>query len=64
MQSALESLPAKLRGAIILHDIEGLSYEEIAEIEACPLGTVKSRIFNGRAQLRARLAPTLASDPD
>ena len=57
IQAALEELPPKLRSAVVLHDIEGLKYEEIAVIERVPLGTVKSRIFNARAALRARLRP-------
>jgi RNA polymerase sigma-70 factor, ECF subfamily len=52
---ALTRLPAKLRSAVVLHDIEGLPYEEIATIEGIPLGTVKSRIFNGRLALRQYL---------
>ena len=55
LQSALQSLPEKLRTVVLLHDIEGLAYEEIAEIADCPLGTVKSRLFNARASLRERL---------
>jgi RNA polymerase sigma-70 factor (ECF subfamily) len=48
-------LPPKLRSAVVLHDIEGLSYEDIAVVERIPLGTVKSRIFSARAALRKRL---------
>ena len=50
-------LPDKLRSAILLFDMEGMSYEEIAETVACPVGTVKSRIFNARVQLREMLRP-------
>lgn len=56
LQAALQSLPEKLRTVVLLHDIEGLAYEEISEIVDCPLGTVKSRLFNARASLRERLA--------
>ena len=59
IQAALEKLPPKLRSAVVLHDIEGLAYEEIAEVERVPLGTVKSRIFNARVALRERLRPYL-----
>jgi len=59
IQAALERLPPKLRSAIVLHDVEGLPYEEIARIEHIPLGTVKSRIFNGRVALRQHLRPYL-----
>jgi RNA polymerase sigma-70 factor (ECF subfamily) len=59
IQAALDRLPPKLRSAVILHDIEGLAYEEIAEAERVPLGTVKSRIFNARVALREHLRPYL-----
>lgn len=54
---ALIKLPDKLRSAILLYDLEGMSYEEIAETVGCPVGTVKSRLFNGRMQLRELLRP-------
>lgn len=56
---ALTQLPDKLRVTLLLHDMEGLPYEEIAQIAGCPLGTVKSRLFNARLQLRARLSEYL-----
>lgn len=59
IQAALEKLPPKLRAAVVLHDVEGLPYEEIAAVEAIPLGTVKSRIFNARVALREHLRPYL-----
>ena len=59
IQAALETLPPKLRSAVVLHDVEGLPYEEIAIIEKVPLGTIKSRIFNGRVALREQLRPYL-----
>ena len=55
IETALGSLPPKLRSAVILHDVEGLAYDEIAQTEGVPLGTVKSRIFNARAALRESL---------
>jgi RNA polymerase sigma-70 factor (ECF subfamily) len=55
IQLALQKLPPKLRSAVVLHDIEGLAYEEIAQMEQIPLGTVKSRIFNARVALRDHL---------
>ena len=61
IQAALSKLPDKLRTALLLHDIEGLPYEEIAEIAGCPLGTVKSRLFNARMQLRGHLSGYLNS---
>jgi RNA polymerase sigma-70 factor, ECF subfamily len=59
MDAALRELPEKLRTVVLLYDIEGLSYEEIASILDCPLGTVKSRLFNARAALRDKIAPYL-----
>ena len=52
VQKALSKLPEKLRAAVLLCDLEGMSYEEIAEALGCPVGTVKSRLFNARVQLR------------
>ena len=51
----LAQMSEKLRTVIVLYDIQGLSYEEIAETLSCPLGTVKSRLFNARAELGRRL---------
>lgn len=56
VQEAIAALPPKLRAAVVLHDLEGLSYEEVATALAVPVGTVKSRLFNGRAALRRKLA--------
>lgn len=50
---ALAALPAEYREAVVLCDMEGLSYGEIARVLDCPLGTVRSRIHNGRVRLRA-----------
>lgn len=55
LQAALNALPAEFRIAVILADIEGLSYEEIAESMHCSLGTVRSRLHRGRKLLRQRL---------
>ena len=62
VRKAVDTLPAKLRGAVVLHDIEGLSYEEVSEALGCPVGTVKSRLFNGRNLLRRKLAHYVESD--
>lgn len=59
VNSAMESLPEELRTAITLREIEGLSYEEIAEAMACPIGTVRSRIFRAREAIASRLRPLL-----
>jgi RNA polymerase sigma factor (sigma-70 family) len=56
VERALATLPPDFRAAVVLCDVEGLSYEEIAEILDAKLGTVRSRIHRGRAQLRAALA--------
>jgi len=55
VNTAIEALPEDLRMAIVLREIEGLSYEEIAESMACPVGTVRSRIFRAREAIDRRL---------
>jgi RNA polymerase sigma-70 factor, ECF subfamily len=55
VQRAIQSLPPKLRAVVVLHDMEGLSYEEVARTVGCPVGTVKSRLFNARLMLRRKL---------
>ncbi|MGC8669199.1 MAG: sigma-70 family RNA polymerase sigma factor [Chthonomonadales bacterium] len=57
LNRALMELPEKQRSVIVLFDIEGVPYEEIAHILRCPLGTVKSRLFSARMALRKRLEP-------
>ena len=57
VHKALSRLPEKLRAAVLLYDLEGMSYDEIAETVGCPVGTVKSRLFNARVQLRHLLRP-------
>ena len=56
---SIEALPPDLRAAITLREIEGLSYEEIAEAMNCPIGTVRSRIFRAREFIAAELRPLL-----
>jgi RNA polymerase sigma-70 factor, ECF subfamily len=56
---AIESLPEDLRTAITLREIEGLSYEEIAQAMDCPIGTVRSRIFRAREAIDEQLKPLL-----
>ncbi len=53
--AALEALPEELRTAITLRELEGLSYEEIARVMDCPVGTVRSRIFRAREAIEKRL---------
>lgn len=55
VQRSIQSLPTKLRAVVVLHDMEGFSYEEVAETLGCPVGTVKSRLFNARLLLRKKL---------
>ena len=62
VERALATLPPDFRAAVVLCDVEGLSYEEIAEILDAKLGTVRSRIHRGRAQLRAALAHRAPSE--
>ena len=57
--AAIEALPDELRTAISLRELEGLSYEEIAQVMDCPIGTVRSRIFRAREAIDERLAPLL-----
>ncbi len=59
---AMEALPEDLRTAITLREIEGLSYEEIATVMNCPIGTVRSRIFRAREAIAQELRPLLGTD--
>src|ERR1700744_2850320 len=63
VQNALQQIPEVFRGAVILRDLEGLSYEEIAEVLECSVGTVKSRILRGRRALKDLLEPLLNERP-
>ena len=59
---AMGDLPSDLREAITLREIEGLSYEEIAAVMDCPIGTVRSRIFRAREAIDGKLEPILDDD--
>lgn len=59
IEAAIASLSEKLRGVLLLHDLEGLSYDEIATTVGVPVGTVKSRLFLARAHLQAALSAYL-----
>ncbi|MDR0440472.1 MAG: RNA polymerase sigma factor RpoE [Candidatus Accumulibacter sp.] len=64
IDAAMEALPEELRNAIVLREIEGLSYEEIATAMNCPIGTVRSRIFRAREAVAEKLRPLLDTAPD
>ena len=64
VNSAIDALSEDLRQAITLREIEGLSYEEIATLMECPIGTVRSRIFRAREAIAARLRPLLDTRKD
>ena len=59
VNAAMEALPAELRQAITLREIDGLSYEEISDVMNCPIGTVRSRIFRAREAISQRIKPLL-----
>ncbi len=59
VNAAMDALPEELRHAIVLREIDGLSYEEIATVMSCPIGTVRSRIFRAREAVAERLRPLL-----
>ena len=61
---AMAALPDDLRTAVTLREIEGLSYEEIAEAMECPIGTVRSRIFRAREAIATELRPMLGTRED
>ncbi len=64
VNDAMAALPEELRTAIQLREIEGLSYEDIAETMGCPIGTVRSRIFRAREAIATRLRPLLGTKQD
>ena len=64
VNGAIDALPEELRTAIVLREIEGLSYDEIASMMDCPIGTVRSRIFRAREAVALKLRPLLDVAPD
>ncbi len=64
VNSTIEQLPEELRTAIQLREIEGMSYEDIAQLMNCPIGTVRSRIFRAREAIAERLRPLLGTRKD
>ena len=64
VNESIQALPAELRTAIVLSEIEGLSYEEIAQAMGCPIGTVRSRIFRAREAIATKLRPMIDHQGD
>ncbi len=64
VNASLQQLPDDLRTALTLREIEGLSYEEIADVMNCPIGTVRSRIFRAREAIAENLRPLLGTSKD
>ncbi len=64
VREAMMALPDELQNAIVLRELEGMSYEEIAGIMDCPIGTVRSRIFRAREAIAQRLRPLLETSAD
>ena len=64
VSTTVEELPEELRMAITLREVDGLSYEEIAEAMNCPIGTVRSRIFRAREAIDGKLRPLLSEDDE
>lgn len=64
VNDAIGALPEDLRTAIVLREIEGMSYEDIASSMGCPIGTVRSRIFRAREAIAERLRPVMGNDRD
>ncbi|CAM4365296.1 RNA polymerase sigma factor RpoE [Bordetella tumbae] len=64
VNAVIEDLPEELRTAIVLREIEGMSYEDIAQSMDCPIGTVRSRIFRAREAIATRLRPLLDTDAE
>ena len=64
VNDTMDALPEELRTAIVLREIDGLSYEEIATVMNCPIGTVRSRIFRARETIADRLRPLLQTSKD
>lgn len=64
VNAAMNALPDELRTAIVLREIEGMSYEDIAQSMGCPIGTVRSRIFRAREAIAAQLRPVLGNESE
>jgi len=64
LDEAIKALPEDLRTAIMLRELEGLSYDEIAQAMSCPVGTVRSRIFRAREAIETRIRPLVSGDDE
>ena len=64
VNKAMDSLPEELKTAITLREIDGMSYEDIAGMMNCPIGTVRSRIFRAREAIAEKLRPLLGTNED
>ena len=64
VNKAMNDLPEELRNAIVMREIDGMSYEDIAESMSCPIGTVRSRIFRAREAIAIKLRPLLGDTGD
>ncbi len=64
ISETIDNLPSELRAALTLREFDGLSYEEIAEVLECPIGTVRSRIFRAREAIDAKVMVQLQGNPD
>jgi RNA polymerase sigma-70 factor (ECF subfamily) len=64
VNATIESLPEELRRAIQMREIEGMSYEDIAQAMDCPIGTVRSRIFRAREAIAEQLRPLLGTSKE
>lgn len=64
VHGAIRALPEDLRSAVTLRELEGLSYEEIAEVMGCPVGTVRSRIFRAREAIDRTVQAVMAGEPE
>jgi RNA polymerase sigma factor (sigma-70 family) len=64
VNQSMDQLPEELKAAIVLREIEGMSYEDIARIMDCPIGTVRSRIFRAREAIATELRPLLDISKD
>ena len=62
VNAAMDASPEELRTALVSRELEGMSYEDIAQSMDCPIGTVRSRIFRAREAIAAQLRPVLGND--